>query len=289
MDETVARRDWQEPAHLVVVRHYDDLVAIHRVIREKFQSRIDEAFDRVSRQIGWVVAMTLPVRIIAAKGKVRSVELASEHLRGTVFEKEMAPLLAEIGKAGFPALEGGEPIAGNAGDPTPEPASVAYDFRLIWANALRVRLRTEWLEPAHVRPWLEPAHLHQPWLEPAHWVLDPHPDPWRERVSFAPWKERVLLSVLDEVYPELQLMARVTELKAVLRARRWPVGPGVPEPAHVDPLQRIDPRLMAELVRAVRRRVPSEVEEPVHLSDWARRLTPELLKELDAVLKRYGM
>jgi hypothetical protein len=280
------RFDWQEPAHMVLVRHYEDLVAIHRVIRDKFQSRIDEAFDRASKEIGWVVAMTFPVRIVAAKGKVRSVEPAAASLRGTLFERGMAPVLAEVAKAGFPALEGGEPLAA---DPTPEPASVAYDFRLIWANALRVRFRTEWLEPAHIRPWLEPAHVGQPWLEPAHWILDPHPDPWRQ--AFAPWKERVLLSVLDEVYPELQLMARVTEVKAMVRARRWHVGPGIPEPAHVDPSQRLDPRLLAELVRAVRRRVPvvPEVEEPAHLADWARRLTPELIKELDAVLKKYGM
>ena len=80
-------------------------------------------------------------------------------------------------------------------------------------------------------------------------------------------------------------------MKAALQARRWHVGPHIPEPAHVDPLQRLDPRMMGELVRAVRRRVPvaSEVEEPVHLADWARRLTPELIKELDAVLKKYGM
>jgi hypothetical protein len=285
MNEKAARFEWQEPAHLVLVRHYDDLVAIHRVIRDKFQSRIDEAFDRASKQIGWVVAMTFPVRLVAAKGKVRSMEPGAANLRGTVFEKEMAPLLAEVAKAGFPALEGGEPLA----DPTPEPASVAYDFRLIWANALRVRLRTEWLEPAHVRPWLEPAHFGKPWLEPAHWVLDPHPDPWGQRQEFAPWKERVLLSVIDDVYPELQLMARVTEMKAAVRARRWPVGPHIPEPAHVDPFQRLDPRVMTELVRAVRRRVPPEVEEPAHLSDWATRLTPELVKELDAVLKKYGM
>jgi len=81
----------------------------------------------------------------------------------------------------------------------------------------------------------------------------------------------------------------VSELKAALRARRWPVGPGIPEPAHVDPSRQVDPRVIAELVGAVRRRVPSEVEEPVHLSDWARRLTPELIRELDSVLKKYGM
>lgn len=54
--------------------------------------------------------------------------------------------------------------------------------------------------------------------------------------------------MLDEVYPELQLMARVADMKAALRARHWHVGPGVLEPAHqVDLLQRLDPRVMGEL------------------------------------------
>jgi hypothetical protein len=290
MADSVARirRDWQEPAHAVLIRHHDDLVAIHKVIREKFQTRIDETFDRVSQQIGWVVAMSVPVTLVAAKGKVRALGLWSERMKGTLFEKELGPVLAEIAKAGFPALECGEPLAGRAvADPTPEPASIAYDFRLIWANALRVRLRTEWLEPAHFRPWLEPAHPGRPWLEPAHWVLDPHPDPWGARVEFEPWKERVLISVIDEVYPELQLAARVAEMRAATRARRWEVGHEIPEPAHE--MARLDPRALAALVRAIRRPVATEVEEPAHLAGWAQRLSPELVKELDAVLKKYGM
>lgn len=359
MGDTTARlrRDWQEPAHSMLVRHHDDLVAIHRVIRETFQPRVDEAFDRVSQQIGWVVAMTIPVTLTAAKGKVRSVELAAEHLKGTLFEKEMGGLVAEMAKADFPLLKNGDPIlacaatepvpepAKRAKDPTPEPARVAYDFRLIWANALRVKLRTEWLEPAHFRPWLEPAHQGRPWLEPAHfgdwwrrrwripgrdwlepvhWVLEPHPDPWREGPLPDPWKERVLVSVLDEVYPELQLIERVASLKGMLR-RRWPVGPDVPEPAHyldvfrrLDPevleqlarvvarrwrvgpdveepahfrdvFRQLDPRVLEELVRVVRRRVPPEVEEPAHVPGWSRRLTPEIIQEIDAVLRRYGI
>lgn len=293
MGDTLARlrRDWQEPAHSMVIRHHDDLVAIHRVVRDTFQARIDEAFDRVSQQIGWVVAMTLPVTLVAAKGKVRSLELGGPQLKGTLFEKEVAPILAEIAKAGFPPLEAGEPLDGRtAADPTPQPALVGYDFRLIWARALRVRLRTEWLEPAHFRPWLEPAHIRRPWIEPAHWLLDPHPDPWRLHPAFEPWRERVLVAVLDEVYPELQLAARLADMKAAIRAREIHIGPGVREPAHAaDIAPRFDPHAMEELVRAVRRQVPPEVEEPAHLIDWRRRLTPEIVQELDAVLKKYGM
>ena len=293
MADTTARlrRDWQEPAHSTLIRHHDDLVAIHRVIRDTFQPRIDEAFDRVSQQIGWVVAMTLPVTLVAAKGRVRSLELCGAQFKGTLFEKEMGPILAEIANARFPPLEAGEPFDERAStDPTPQPAVVAYDFRLIWASALRVRLRTEWLEPAHVKPWLEPAHVRRPWIEPAHWVLDPHPDPWRVHPSFEPWRERVLISVLDDVYPELQLAARVADMRTAMRAREIQVGPGVREPAHAaDMARRLDPRAMEEIVRAVRQQVPPEVEEPAHLADWRRRLTPEIVQELDAVLRKYGM
>lgn len=293
MADTTARlrRDWQEPAHSMLIQHHDDLVAIHRVIRDTFQERIDEAFDRVSQQIGWVVAMTVPVTLVAAKGKVRSVELYGEPFSGTLFEKELGPILAEMATAGFPALNAGEPIpvAGTA-DPTPQPAQVAYHFRLVWARALRVRLRTEWLEPAHFRPWLEPAHVRRPWVEPAHWVLDPHPDPWRFHPAFEAWRERVLVSVLDEVYPELQLAARVADLKAALLARELQVGPGVREPAHVPGgVQRLDPHGIEQIVRAVRRQVPPEVEEPAHPPDWRHRLTPELMQEIDAILRKYGM
>jgi hypothetical protein len=56
-----------------------------------------------------------------------------------------------------------------------------------------------------------------------------------------------------------------------------------------DLARRLDPRVMEDLVRAVRRQVPPEVEEPVHLADWRRRLTPEIVQELDAVLRKYGM
>jgi hypothetical protein len=293
MADTTARlrRDWQEPAHSVLIRHHDDLVAIHRVIRDTFQARIDEAFDRVSQQIGWVVAMTLPVTLVASKGRVRSIELCGEQFKGTLFDKETGPILAEIAKAPFPPLEAGGPVDGHAAaDPTPQPAAVAYDFRLIWAGALRVRLRTEWLEPAHFRPWLEPAHIRRPWIEPAHRVLDPHPDPWRVHPAFEGWRERVLISVLDEVYPELQLAARVADLKAAIRAREIQAGPGVREPAHAaDLARRVDPHALEEIVRAVRRQVPPEVEEPAHPADWRRRLTPEIVQELDAVLRKYGL
>ena len=72
MNESVfARiRDWVEPAHPALVKQYEDLITIYRVIREHLQGRIDVAFDRVSREIGFVVTTTLPVTLeIAGKGK----------------------------------------------------------------------------------------------------------------------------------------------------------------------------------------------------------------------------
>ena len=65
MDEKKAAiiRDWVEPAHPMVVRFYDDLLAIYRRIRDKFQQRIDETFDATSRTIGFLVTTTLPLTL----------------------------------------------------------------------------------------------------------------------------------------------------------------------------------------------------------------------------------
>lgn len=67
-------RDWVEPAHPAVVRLYDDLITIYARIREKYQSEIDTAFDRISRQIGFVVTTTVPVVLeVGDEGDRKSV------------------------------------------------------------------------------------------------------------------------------------------------------------------------------------------------------------------------
>ena len=92
-----------------------------------------------------------------------------------------------------------------------------------------------WLEPAHrpwqlrcveweldwpPRDWLEPAHVPPEVMEPAHWF-----DPGIE----VAWQERIVIAVIDEVYPDLRLAELIASAKASVR--RW-VDPEVMEPAH---------------------------------------------------------
>lgn len=233
-----------EPAHPTIVKLHDDLVSLYRVIREEYQDRIDDAFDRVSQQIGFIVTTTVPwVVEVADKGHKRGMKVGAKHLSGTLFERELTRALEGILK-----------------DSNPLPAG---NFRvyLLWHEALKLRLRTEWMEPAHFRTeWMEPAHftrdprwaLQRPQavkpevMEPAHWF-----DPGTRLDA----EERVVLSVIDEVYPELRLADRVATVRGQ-QLERWP---GIREPAHF--------------------RAPD--------FDWEK-LPREALEELGAVLRRYG-
>jgi hypothetical protein len=256
MDEKKAAiiRDWVEPAHPMVVRFYDDLLAIYRRIRDKFQQRIDETFDATSRTIGFLVTTTLPLTLeIDKKGKVKQIELGAEHLKNTLFDKNFSPILR--------AIAGEDPEF----DPSISPGT--YNPYLIWFDALKLKLRTDWVEPAHFRDyfrirerfagifrfdWVEPAHIalggsalaavNPDVMEPAH--LGPTPDPWRDRV---------LIAVIDEIYPELGLVERITRLKDLLRTRVRP-----------------------------------DVMEPAHFQDIGRQLPREALAEIEAVLRRFG-
>lgn len=82
-------------------------------------------------------------------------------------------------------------------------------------------------------------------LEPAHW-FDPG--------QIIAGEEKVLISALDEVYPELRLGDRVAATRAEI------VGPGVREPAHF--------------------RRPGQLESSK---------AAEVLAEMASVLRRFGM
>jgi hypothetical protein len=263
-DERLSRlRDWVEPAHPAIIRLHDDLVAILKRVRDEYQLLIDETFDKASRRIGFVVATALPLTMeIADKGKLKNVGLVGEHLKGTLFEEGFAPVLKSMARA--------EPMAvAGAG---------VYRFPVLWLDALRLRLRTDWMEPAHFRDpgswrwqetsalasligyhWMEPAHIGPEVMEPAHigpgvmepahwrdldpglWQAGPHPEPWRERV---------LVSALDAVYPELRLVERLGAYRA--QGRRI-VGPEVKEPAHFRDMLRFSPEVLAELAAVLRK------------------------------------
>lgn len=204
-------RHWVEPAHPEIVKRHDDLVTIYNAIKQQMQGPIDAAFDRVSRQVGFVVTTTLPAVLeVGTEGKVKGLALSGENLQGTLFEREFSE----------PMKRADLPLKGvTAG---------SYRLYLIWSDALLLRLRTEWMEPAHIfqvagfltQPQAQATQLRPEVMEPVHW-FDPG--------IALEVEERLLISAIDEVYPELKLVDRLTTFREALRR---PVGPGVKEPAH---------------------------------------------------------
>lgn len=240
---TIKNRDWVEPAHPVLVQRYGDLVDIYRFIKDSIQPKVDSIFDLVSQQIGFVVTTTLPVKFqIAEGGKIDRVEFAAKNLQGTLFEKEFVPLFKEIA-----SKKVGKVAAGS------------YKLFLIWHEALKLKLKTDWMEPAHFRanPRIpvqaqvseELANQLNPGIrEPAHWF----------DAGFAlDREEELLISAIDEVYVDLKLANRV----AVSRRESLQFVPGIREPAHF-----------------------RQIEELLEHEDAGR-----LINELTAVLKKYGL
>jgi len=209
-----------EPAHPQLVKLFDELRQIYQWIRGSLQSGIDAAFDRASQQIGFVVATTYPISVeIGEKSAFKSVASSNEQLKGTLLEKEIV---------GFMRNAAAKQTIGKVPPGT-------YNLYLPWLDALKLRFRTEWLEPAHFRirfPWQ--SALDVPWASQAAAVsyLEKEPAHW-----FGPgWSishdEMVIISVIDEVYPELQLVDRIA-IQRQAGSRR--VRPDIPEPAHFFP------------------------------------------------------
>lgn len=227
-------RDWTEPAHPAVIRLYDELIQIYRRMREQ-QREIDSAFDRVASQIGFVVTTTLPVHIeIGPKGEIKSVQLDGEALRNTVFDKELTGVLKKLADQPFSGVPAG-----------------TYRFYLIWYDALKLKLRRDWLEPVHVLRGLvnslvSPAvaaaatsSLVLPEVrEPAHW-FDPG-------VIIA-MEDAVVISAIDEVYPDLRLAERISADRLAIRRIR----PEVMEPPHFRDLLGLKERDILAEVRAI--------------------------------------
>lgn len=224
-----------EPAHVSVIRQYEDLVAILRHLREG-QEAIDQAFDRVASQIGFVFATTLPVTVTMHEGgKMERAALRGEHLQGTLFEKELMPVLEE---------QLNRPIRG-AKEGSLQRGS--HDFYVIWYEALKLKLGA-----INFRPPPEPAHFNvadlaqnltqnlaqtfRPPPEPAHPALTagladklagrlagslagiifrPPPEPahWFDPGALISEREQLLIVALDEVYGELKLLERINSFR----------------------------------------------------------------------------
>ena len=97
-------------------------------------------------------------------------------------------------------------------------------------------------------------------------------------------EEAILIAAIDEVYPELRLVERVSAARQV---RRGLIGPGIPEPAH-----------LAQLTPGVREPAHQPgVLEPVHIGPGIREPAhfqpadrmAQFAQELAALMKRFGM
>ena len=251
-----------EPAHPMVVALHDSLVAIYKLIREKYQAKIDAAFDEVSRQVGFVVTTTVPAEVEVGDGNKIKAVTVPEALKGTLFEK----IAGAVGKD----AAGGKVAAGK------------YNVYLIWYPALKLRLRTDFMEPAHFRgagafasqPQVSAAAKFVPGVrEPAHW--------FDAGVALA-GEEAISIAAIDEAYPELRLAERVSTAR---QAGRGILGPGIQEPAHFGPGVR-EPAHFGPGVREPAHFGPG-VREPAHFQqpDIAR----QFAQELAALMKRFGM
>jgi hypothetical protein len=248
---------WGEPAHPGIIRYYDDLIAIYRVIRGQFQQQIDDAFDSVSRQIGFVVTTTIPVTLEVADERKAARWTMDASLKGSLFENKILGVIGDTKAETWKAVSPG-----------------SYKLYLVWYGALKLKLRKDWLEPAHffgaeIRESISEATAVRPEVqEPAHWFVP------GERLSV---DEKVLISVIDEVYPELRLADRIAATRQVIRQ----VQPEVMEPAHLRPGSAATAlREIGQLLR----RVKPDVMEPAHF-----RLTErDFLAEIESVLRKYG-
>ena len=165
-----------------------------------------------------------------------------------------------------------------------------YGLQLLWYEALKLKLKTDWMEPAHFH-WMEPAHFPGVGIRPE--ILEQlsvrvppevqEPAHWFDGGIALGKEEEVLISAIDEVYPELKLADRIAAGRQDTRFRV----PGIREPAHFR-------QLLEQIVEARSAgRLGPGVREPAHFRQLAEILerdeAVQLLTELVAALKKLGM
>jgi len=197
-------RHWIEPAPPGIVRLHEDLLEIYQALRQQSQEQIDKAFDGISRKIGFVVATSVPAAFDIKDGAVQSPQMGAEHLKGTLFEELLRPL---------GSLKGLKAAAGH------------YNIHLIWLAALRLKLRTDWMEPAH---FLSPRVISAVQGQLFTKVVSDIPEPvhWFDPGIAISEMDAVQIVAIDTAYPELELANQI----AAYRDRLRTVGPGVQEP-----------------------------------------------------------
>jgi hypothetical protein len=172
---------WNEPAGANVVKERSDLVKIYRAVKEKCQKNIDNEFDRVSREVGFVVTTAIPVDLELERGKVKRIRMGSENLNGTIFEKAMIQALKPLADYQIP-VDG-----------------TAYTIVVLWNEAFM-------LMRVPVDPGVE---------EPAQNQLKDMFIKLGDRMATV--KEQLHASAIDEVYPELKFAQRLANSKATFR------------------------------------------------------------------------
>jgi hypothetical protein len=184
--------DWVEPAHPDFSR-IRDLTAIYSFIKQKYQVAIDAAFDKVSSKIGFVVTTTLPIVVdVNERGTVQNISVGADNLRETLFESEVVSVLSTLKKETIKVTPG------------------SYTLYLLWRDALQLKLKRDWVEPAHYlkdRYLIKERYLKivpPEVMEPAHW--------FDSRIALRP-EETMIISVIDEVYPELNLASRINAIR----------------------------------------------------------------------------
>ncbi len=219
---------WVEPAHPSIIRIYEDLVAVYRAMKER-QDRIDKAFDEVAAQIGFVVTTTIPVNVtIEKQGSVKSTEL-DKVLSGSMFERTFGGMVGEFAGKVFANASPG-----------------SYRFYLIWYDALALKLRRDWVEPAHVLQVLASSIARPALAATAIGAVIPEccePAQWFDPSITLAVEDVLSISAISQVYPELRLAERVSADRMMIRQ----LSPYVREPAHF-------------LQAAIR----PEVQEPAH-------------------------
>jgi hypothetical protein len=264
-------RDWIEPAHPAALHEFEQYVDLYRAI-QRIQGEIDRAFDSASRQIGFVITTTLPIQMRCSEQGLQ-VELA-KGLAGTIFEGAFAPVIEALVKGGAERVKTG-----------------VFDLYLIWHDALKLKLKVDWVEPAHVAAGLRPDIVSQLALaararalagavrpevvEPAHWfdigaALSSH--------------DELVIAAIDEVYPDVKLAERVASVRRDSRLRL----PGVREPAHFREILEV----LLDRLAVSRPRGPAG-GDPAHRTTidevLGRPDAAALVDELVAVLRKFGV
>lgn len=157
-----------------LVKERGDLVKIYGAVKEKCQKNINDAFDRISREIGYVVTTTIPVDLELERGKVRRISMGAENLKGTIFEKAMI-------EAFKPLTDHPIPVDGTH-----------YTLLAFWEDALM-------LTKVKIIPDPHPHETVQ--------VLKDVFSHLEDRT--ATMKSQAMASAIDQVYPELNIAQRL--------------------------------------------------------------------------------